>query len=310
MTLRPPSGRQFEIRNAGQRLTAVEVGGGIREYAVADRPVLDGYPVDAICDGARGQLLVPWPNRLAGASYVFDGARQELPVTEPSTGAAIHGLLRWANWTCASQEEDTLTLRAALYAQPGWPFILDCEVTYRLAADGLTVRFTATNGGASRCPFGVGAHPYLTVGTETIDPAVLTVPADGYFAVDENKIPIALEPVGDTRYDFRAPREIGGTEIDIAYARLGRDPDGRARVTLAAPGGPSVALWLGPGYDYVEIFTGDSLPDPGRRRRGLGVEPMTCAPNAFRSGNGLRVLDPGESVTVEWGIEPGGPGGG
>ena len=308
MTDHCPSGRQHELRHAEQRLTVVEVGGGIREYLAAGRPVLDGYPAERVCDGARGQLLLPWPNRLAGASYQFDGARYELPVTEPATGAAIHGLLRWANWDCAERDDDRLVMRTTLYPQPGWPFILDCSVAYQLAAVGLTVRLEVRNLGSSRCPFGAGAHPYLTVGTATIDPAILTVPANEFFAVDDNKIPTSLEPVAGTRYDFRSPRELGDTQIDIAYTGLTRDPDGRARVTLAAPGGHRVALWLGEGYDYVEVFTGDSLPDPDRRRRGLGVEPMTCAPNAFRSGNGLRVLEPGDAVALDWGIEPGSTG--
>jgi aldose 1-epimerase len=43
------------------------------------------------------------------------------------------------------------------------------------------------------------------------------------------------------------------------------------------------------------LFTGDSLADPARRRQGLGVEPMTCAPNALQTGVGLHVLAPGES---------------
>jgi aldose 1-epimerase len=54
-------------------------------------------------------------------------------------------------------------------------------------------------------------------------------------------------------------------------------------------------------YTHLMLFTGDTLPETGRRRRGLGVEPMTCAPNAFASGDGLIRLEPGESVTTTWG---------
>ena len=50
------------------------------------------------------------------------------------------------------------------------------------------------------------------------------------------------------------------------------------------------------------LFTGDPLPDVARRS--LAVEPMTCAPNAFRSGDGLIRLEPGESATSSWGIVP------
>jgi aldose 1-epimerase len=51
------------------------------------------------------------------------------------------------------------------------------------------------------------------------------------------------------------------------------------------------------------VFTGDALPE-GERRRSIAVEPMTCAPNAFVSGDGLVVLDPGETHTAAWGIAP------
>ena len=54
-----PSGEQFELVYDDQRTTVVEVGGGIREYVVADRPVLDPYPLNAVCDGAHGTVLVP-----------------------------------------------------------------------------------------------------------------------------------------------------------------------------------------------------------------------------------------------------------
>jgi aldose 1-epimerase len=48
------------------------------------------------------------------------------------------------------------------------------------------------------------------------------------------------------------------------------------------------------------LFTGDPLPDVARHS--LAVEPMTCAPNAFRSGEGLIRLEPGRSHGGSWGI--------
>ena len=44
-------------------------------------------------------------------------------------------------------------------------------------------------------------------------------------------------------------------------------------------------------HPYVMVFSGDPLPDVDRRS--LGVEPMTCPPNAFRTHESLVVLDPG-----------------
>jgi len=55
-------------------------------------------------------------------------------------------------------------------------------------------------------------------------------------------------------------------------------------------------------FPFVMLFSGDSLPEEARRRQSLGVEPMTCAPNAFRTGDGLRTLEPGESMVTRWGV--------
>ena len=93
-----PSGEQFEISHRGQRATIVEVGGGVREYAVDGRAVLDPYPPDAICDGAHGAPLIPWPNRLADGRYSFDGVDYQVALTEPTKRNAIHGFLRWRSW--------------------------------------------------------------------------------------------------------------------------------------------------------------------------------------------------------------------
>ena len=90
----PPSGEQFELVHDDHRATVVEVGGGIREYAVGERPVLDPYPVQEMCDGAHGMPLIPWPNRLADGRYSSEGEDYQLPLTEPEAGNAIHGLLR------------------------------------------------------------------------------------------------------------------------------------------------------------------------------------------------------------------------
>jgi aldose 1-epimerase len=300
----PPSGAQYEISFGPHRAVVVELGGGLRTYRVGEREVLDGYPVEAMCDGARGQLLVPWPNRLAGGSYSFAGETLQLPLSEPGAGNAIHGLLRWVNFELRHQQADSVTLGYRLYPQPGWPFQADVEVEYSLSDAGLRVRTTATNTGREACPYGTGAHPYLAAGPAGLDGDTLQFPAARYYPVDDAKIPVGCDPVDGTDFDFREPRRVGSTQLDLAYTGLGRDPDGLVRVHLTTPEGRA-AVWMDSAYDYLEIFTGDSLPDPARRRTGLGVEPMTCAPNAYRSGEGLVRLEPGSSHVATWGIEVG-----
>ncbi len=283
----------------------VEVGGALRTYSSDDRQLLDGYDEHQMCPAARGQSLIPWPNRLRDGSYEFGSEQLALALSEPVKHNAIHGLVRWANWTPAERDENRVVMEHILHPQDGYPFALRLQIQYGLDHDGLTVTTTATNIGASECPYGAGSHPYLTAGTDTIDECSLKSPGRTWMRTDDQSIPTASEPVDGTQYDFRSPRPIADTQLDTGYGDLDRDPDGRARVTLARPdGGFGVTLWLDERYEYLMLFSGDSLPDRSRRRQGLGVEPMTCAPNAFQSGQGLQRLAPGQSFTSAWGIEP------
>jgi aldose 1-epimerase len=301
-----PSGEQVEIRHGDQRAVLVDVGGGLRSYAAAGRDLLDGYSQGELCTGGRGQLLIPWPNRLRDGWYEFAGERNQLALTEPAKRNAIHGLVRWVNWSVAERAGDRAVMAHTLHPQAGWPFALDLRIEYMLGDEGLTVTTTATNVGPDRCPYGAGAHPYLTLGTDAIDVLVLQAPGRSYLETDDQGIPMQTLPVRDTRFDFLAPRELGATKLDTGYCDLARDPDGLARVRLATAGGERRStLWFDQTYAYLMLFTGDSLPEPECRRRGVAVEPMTCAPNALQSGDGLRVLAAGESLTTCWGITPG-----
>ena len=300
-----PSGSQFELRCGDQRAVVVEVGGALRSYVASDQELLDGYGAHERCTAARGQSLIPWPNRLRDGRYSFDGEEHQLPLTEPAKHNAIHGLVRWANWSAASQAEDHVTMAYLLHPQSGWPFALALEIEYRVGDGGLTVRTRATNVGSEACPYGAGAHPYLTLGTDRIDPLHLQAPGQRYMTADDRGIPTGSEPVEGTEFDFLSPRELGDTQLDTGYGQLRRDQDGRARVRLSTPDEQRRAtLWLDEGYPYLMLFTGDSLPERGRRRRGLGIEPMTCAPNALQSGDGPPILTPGESIATAWGIAP------
>ena len=298
----PPSGRQYELHHGEQVAVVVEVGGGVREYRVGARAVLDPYPLDAMCDGAHGAPLVPWPNRLADGRYRFDGVDHQVAITEPEKGNAIHGFLRWRSWDAVREEPNRVTMGTRLHPLTGYPFLLDVEVDYRLDDAGLTVTTTATNRGDRSCPYGAGQHPYLSPGSGVIDDAVLSFMAGNRIVTDQTRqLPTGVEPVAGGRFDFSDPRRLGDLRIDFAFTDLARDETGLAWVRLAGPDGRRVELWVDGTYPIVELYTGDTLR-PDRRRLGLGAEPMTCPPNAFQSGQGVRRLAPGEAVTTRWGV--------
>nr|WP_284291098.1 aldose 1-epimerase family protein [Angustibacter aerolatus] len=265
---------------------------------------MDGFAEHEHPVGGRGQTLVPWPNRVAGATYDLDGEPQQLDVTEPSTGCAIHGLARWTVWDVEERSDAAVTLRTLVVPQPGWPTALDVRVRYLLDDDGLQVTTTARNVGDRACPYGTGHHPYLSAGTETVDDVVLRLPGTRWYAVDERGIPTGGSSVDGTGRDRRTPRPVGDEVIDTAYGDLERDADGRWRVRLTdAAGGSPVTLWGDAAYGWLQVFSGDTLPEP-LRRKGLAVEPMTCPPNAFVTGEGVVRLEPGDEHTATWGLSP------
>ena len=301
-----PSGEQIEIVHGDQRAVVVEVGGGLREYTRGGRRLLDGYGADEMSSSGRGQVLIPWPNRIQDGRYRFGGDDHQLPIDDVDQQVAIHGLVRWRSWTARERRQNRIVMEHVLHPQPGYPFTLALSVEYRLSDEGLSVRTTATNIGTRPCPYGSGNHPYLAAADRGgVDELTLRVPGRTVLRADERGIPVGSLPVEGTDYDFREPRTIGATVLDHAFTDLERGADGRASVELGKPGSADrVTLWVDEAQPYLMIFTGDPLPDVNRRS--LAVEPMTCAPNAFRSGDGLAQLEPGEAFTSSWGIDPGG----
>ena len=85
-----PTGRQYELLHGAQRAVVVEMGAGLREYGTDSVPFVDGYGVEQEPDGGRGQLLLPWPNRIAGAEYRFEGEEFSVgPVLAGGTAAGV-----------------------------------------------------------------------------------------------------------------------------------------------------------------------------------------------------------------------------
>jgi aldose 1-epimerase len=143
-------------------------------------------------------------------------------------------------------------------------------------------------------------------GQDLVDDALLHIPGDATLESDDRGIPTGAEcDVAGTALDFRAPRPVGPLALDTAFTRLRAGADGVTWITLTARNGSSgVAVWMDRAHPYAMIYSGDTLSDVERRRRGLAVEPMTCAPNAFNSGAGLVELAPGEAHCSTWGISP------
>ena len=263
---------------------------------------MDGFAADEISPAGRGQVLAPWPNRLDGGRYGFEGRDGQAPIDEPALGNAIHGLVRWLPWSALSRADDAVTLTCVLHAQPAYPWRLQLEIRYALSADGLAVTTRASNASDAPAPFGIGFHPYLTVGVP-VDEAALTLPASRRLLTDERALPVGEEKVGGTAFDFRETRTIGSMQLDTCFAGLTRGSDEGISARVEA-GERAVELWADDGFGYLQAYTGDTLEPFSRRRQAIAIEPMTCPPNALVTGTDLIRLEPGATWSGTWGIDP------
>ncbi len=175
------------------------------------------------------------------------------------------------------------------------------RIEYSLSDDGLTVRTTATNVGASACPYGSGAHPYLTVGTPTVDSRDPAHPPPKPCCADDRGLPPRLQP--GRGHGVRLP-PAQADRRDEARPRFHRSRAWRGRARPRRPRRPSPGLRARAlGRRGLRLPTGLQRRSASRRQspepRGRADDlPAERLPN----GDGLIRLEPGESVTSAWGI--------
>ena len=294
----PPTGEQFEIVSGAARAVVTEVGAGLRAFTVDGRPYVETFDETGRPPLGAGNVLVPWPNRTAAGRWSWNGRPQQLALSEPAAGNAIHGLLRH---TCLpagrALSADAITLHAVVAPAAGLAGAAGHPCATPSAPDGLTVTHTVRNVGADAVPFGVGAHPYLRVGDSATDDCVLTLAAATSLPL-RGGLPTG-PPRPDAELDFRGGRALRGLQLDHAFGDCA-PTDGRVWHRLTGPEG-GVELWADPDFGWVQVFTPDDLVGRGRA---VAVEPMTCPPDALNSGIGLLTVGPGETWTGSWGLTP------
>jgi aldose 1-epimerase len=299
----PPSGNQHLVGHGRAEVVVTEVGATLRSYVVDGMPVVDGFEISEMAADGRGQVLAPWPNRLGDGRYSFEGRQGRAALDEPERRNAIHGLVRYLAWEVRGRAQNSVTLGCELQPQPGYPWRLALEVEYRLGRDGLAVHSTVTNLDDAPAPVGVGFHPYVTAGTSDIDSTRLELRANHYLTSDERGLPVGQAPVAGSEFDFGVARPVGPTRLDTCFGGLRRDRDGMAHVSLRHPDQDRmVTVWMDGAFGWVMLYSGDTVAPVQRRRRALAVEPMTCPPDALRSGTDLVTLAPGATWRGTWGI--------
>jgi aldose 1-epimerase len=296
----PASGHQFTITHGDHRATITDIGAKVRQYAVGGRDVFTPFAADEPAPAGHGAVLMPWPNRITDGRYTVDGVEYQLDISEPPTRTALHGLAMWQRWLVEDADDAGLTLRLRLSPSTGYPCDLALEVAYRLSDEGLHVRAGATNLGDRTAPYGVGFHPWLSPGSSSLDECTMRLDAATRVTVDDRLLPVGTEPAAG-RYDLRTPQTVRDLDLDDAYLDVVRDSSGLSWAMLAAPDGRTSAVWMDESMDAWQVCTGDHIAAVDYRRTGLAAEPMSCIADAFRTGDRLVRLAPGEKHEVTWG---------
>ena len=259
---------------------------------------IDGYGVDEMATADAARCSIPWPNRLQDGSYEFGGATQ-LPLDEPEHSNAIHGLVRWVAWRAAEHEPHRVVLEQTSIRSPGYPFTLELRIEYELSPSGLTVRRPRRTSALAPARTEPGRIPTSSRARRRSTRRRSVSRRTACSARTPARSPWTVRsrfPGGEGGSARRSSTPGHGSRREATTVSL-------ASRCLGRTAGTGVVLWADEGYGYVTVYTGDD-----RRRCAaaeLAVEPMTCPPNASRSGEAVVTLDPGESVTARWGLTPG-----
>ena len=292
----PFRGTVITLTNGDARAELTSVGAALNRFSIGGRDFLVPSPLDEVQFGYRGGIIAPWPNRIGDGVYTYDGVEYELPLNEHERRNALHGLVCWSDFSVENCTENSVEFAHRIVPVLGYPFPLEIRVRYTLHDSSIATAVTATNLGQRTAPYGVCPHPYVVPGPEDMAEWSTLVPASHVLEVDDRLLPVALSPVENHPDLDLDGSSIGERTIDHAYTGFS---EGRIRVRSA-----SGEVWVQ--FDpkelpWAQIHTADH-PDPSKNRAGLAVEPMTCPPDAFRSGTNLVHLAPGVSHTASWTI--------
>jgi aldose 1-epimerase len=276
-------------------------GACIIDIQLDGQSVLDGCatPIELdLNNWGKSAILLPFPNRLDGGQYTWDGKTYEFPVNDPQTDNALHGFAtdQPMEITEIKLDKDQAMVHC-LYQYDGhlnfYPFPFNFSAIFRIAEpSAFEVSFKISNEGPHDMPVGMGWHPYFQLSGK-LDDMELHFSGAELVGLDERMIPTGKLYEYD---EFDQNRVIGATVLDNCFA-IKDTKASPFQVSLKGEKG-TLHFWqeTGPGkFNYIQLFTPPN-------RKALAIEPMTCNVNAFNNGEGLARLKSGEEMEATFGF--------
>lgn len=269
------------IRNAHNELTSV-----IDGYQSEQQVINDHHAA------FKGSKLSPFPNRIKAGNYKFGGQEYQLPINEVAGNNNLHGFLHNRVFQVIERIERTDSCVLILSYQnlgidQGYPFTYNLNVTYQFSQKVLTIETEIVNTDHQDIPIGDGWHPYFAF--SNVNEVILQM--DKAKRVSSN--------FGNSLTDhhgFENQQIIGDTNLDDCFEINAE----KFTLTLGdAKHGIDLKLTqqsANEQYKYLQIYTPPT-------RKSIAIEPVTCAPNAFNTGEGLIVLSSGQAIKMKFEIE-------
>lgn len=250
-------------------------------------------------------ILFPFPNRIAGGRYRFEGREYQIPTNNGPN--AIHGFAIEAPWEVvqhkATDAGAVITGRYRISRQSpemmeSWPTDAVIEITYTLSGRRLILLAVVENPTDRPLPYGFGIHPYYRLPFRSDgapEETSLVLPASESWVLDEFIPTGERQPVAE-RVDFRFGKSFAESKLDDVLTGLVGDP----RICRLIDRGAATDFRIAFGEKFREIVAYTPPNRPGV----IAVEPYTMPTDALNLAArgfdvGLRVLRHGERDELE-----------
>jgi aldose 1-epimerase len=253
-------------------------------------------------------LLFPFPGRIGGAAFMFNGRRYELQPTD-GLGNAIHGFVYDRPWRVVERTTNCVTgeFQASVDDRSileRWPADFRIRVSYTVRGPALLSGIQFENTGDGPLPCGFGTHAYFRLPlVDGSDPekTLVHVPASRVWLAHQ-MLPTGEKAPATSELDLATGGPLNGRRFDSYFTNLEADADGSTRTELIdAATGRRVIQTFDKSFSQCVVYTPP-------HRQAICLEPYTCLPDTYRLRDagfetGLQMLQPGESFTTELRLE-------
>ncbi|SDB65504.1 aldose 1-epimerase [Flavobacteriaceae bacterium MAR_2010_188] len=258
----------------------LSLGGSIQELVLDNKTIIKQSEKE-YHQGFHSAILFPFPNRIFGGRYSFEGKEYQLPINFKSENNAIHGLVFDKEFKLVGKkllkDKAVISLRY-IEKKPieGFPYYYTLDVIYMLSSDKLLMELAIKNDDLKTFPFGFGWHPYFAAP----DLVNTKLKMDAEYKYEDGKLESCELPT-----EF----EVKEQEFDDCFKLNDRD-------VLLKTSEYNLKISTSTKDMFVQLYIPES-------RDAIAIEPMTVAPDSFNNKFGLMELKSKKEFRITYKLE-------